>query len=205
MSQVPPTVAPSPARLDSVDLLRGLVMVVMALDHTRDFFHYSALQGFDPLDLGHTTAPIFLTRWITHFCAPIFSFLAGLGVALSVIRGKSKRDLSWFLVTRGLWLIFLELTVLGWFGWAFHVDLTQYHFATLWALGWSMIVLAGLIHVPFWAILSFSAAIIAGHNSLDAIKPESWGRWGWLWQTLHAGGRFDTASGIHFRAFGFVA
>jgi uncharacterized membrane protein len=68
-----------------------------------------------------------------------------------------------------------------------------------------MIVLAGLIHVPFWAILSFSAAIIAGHNSLDAIKPESWGRWGWLWQTLHAGGRFDTASGIHFRAFGFVA
>ena len=116
MSAPNPTLAPPAPRLESVDLLRGLIMVVMALDHTRDFFHWSALHGIEPADLAATSAPIFLTRWLTHFCAPNFSFLAGVGVFLSTLRGKSKRDLSWFLVTRGLWLIFLELTLLMWFG-----------------------------------------------------------------------------------------
>jgi uncharacterized membrane protein len=201
MSEAIPAAAPRPARIESVDLLRGLVMVVMAIDHTRDFFHFSAIQGLDPLDLGHTTPAIFLTRIATHYCAPIFSFLAGAGVYLSVMRGKSKGDLSHFLVTRGLWLIFLEMTVLMWFGWEFKVDVAHYHFATLWALGWSMIVLAGLIHLPFLFILTFSLTLILGHNALDSIAPASWGRWGWLWQTLHAGGSFETASGIHFHCF----
>src|SRR5882672_8042482 len=143
-----PTATPA-ARLDSIDLLRGLIMVVMAIDHVRDYFHFSAVQGVDPLDLARTTPAIFLTRFITHFCAPIFSFLAGVSVYLVVKRGKPKSQLSGFLVKRGLWLIFLELTLLMWFGWGFKVDLHLYFLATLWALGWSMIVLAGLIHLPF--------------------------------------------------------
>src|SRR5262245_30616211 len=121
-----PVVAKAPPardRLDSVDLLRGIVMVVMALDHTRDFFHAGRLLGLDPLDLKTTTIALFLTRWITHFCAPVFIFLAGTGAFLSSTRGKSKRDLSWFLVTRGAWLIVLELTFIRWAGWTFSVDL----------------------------------------------------------------------------------
>src|SRR6185503_6604087 len=105
----------SASRLDSVDLLRGLVMVLMALDHTRDFFHHGAFEGWDPLNLTKTTVPLFFTRWITHFCAPVFVFLAGVGAFLSTTRGKSKRELSWFLASRGLWFIGLELT---WFRWA---------------------------------------------------------------------------------------
>ena len=93
-SPASPAITPPAPRLESLDLLRGLVMIVMALDHVRDYFHFPALRGIDPLDLAKTTAPIFLTRWITHFCAPIFSFLAGAGVFLSVMRGKSKRELS---------------------------------------------------------------------------------------------------------------
>src|SRR6476619_7039927 len=98
-------------RIDSIDLLRGIVMVIMMLDHTRDFVHYVALQGFDPTDLTHTSAKLFFTRWITHYCAPVFVFLAGTGAYLQLARGKSKRELSRFLVSRGLWLIFLEFTV----------------------------------------------------------------------------------------------
>src|SRR6266404_7284882 len=91
----------SRGRIDSIDLLRGIVMVIMMLDHTRDFVHYAVLQGFDPTDLSHTSVKIFLTRWITHYCAPIFVFLAGTGAYLQFARGKSKGELSRFLITRG--------------------------------------------------------------------------------------------------------
>jgi len=175
-------------------------MVVMALDHTRDYFHWSTLHGADPTDLSVTSPWIFFTRWITHFCAPIFSFVAGTGVFLSLSRGKSKREVSWFLVTRGLWLILLELTLLTWFGWNFGIDLKSYVFATLWALGWSMIVLAGLIHLPLWAIATISLLMIVGHNALDGIKPENWGSAAWLWQVLHVQGIIK-AGGISFLAF----
>src|SRR5712691_11682924 len=102
---------PSRIRIDSIDLLRGIVMVIMTLDHTRDFVHRYALQGYDPTDLAHTSVKLFLTRWITHFCAPVFVFLAGTGSYLQLARGKSKRELSRFLISRGLWLIVLEITI----------------------------------------------------------------------------------------------
>ncbi|HEY4301586.1 MAG TPA: heparan-alpha-glucosaminide N-acetyltransferase domain-containing protein [Candidatus Didemnitutus sp.] len=185
-----PIPKPAAPRLESVDLLRGLIMVVMALDHVRDFYHTGSIHGVNPLDLATTTPALFFTRWITNYCAPLFSFLAGTGTYLAVLRGKPKRELSWFLVTRGLWLIFLELTLLTWFGWQFEITPTDYILATLWALGWGMIVLAGLIHLPFPAIVAISLTMIAGHNALDAIAPASWGAAAPLWQVLHAGGDF---------------
>src|SRR3979411_1562679 len=134
-------------RIDSIDLLRGIVMVIMMLDHTRDFVHSGAFQ-FDPTDLSKTTVALFFTRWITHFCAPIFVFLAGTGAYLQLARGKTKPDLSRFLLTRGLWLIVLELTVVR-FGVFFSLDYRFLGFLqVIWVIGVSMIVLAALIHLP---------------------------------------------------------
>ena len=134
-------------RIDSIDLLRGIVMVIMMLDHTRDFVHNAALQ-FDPTDLSRTNIALFLTRWITHFCAPVFVFLAGTGAYLQLARGKSKAELSRFLVTRGLWLIFLELTVVK-LGVFFNSDIRFLGFLqVIWVIGMSMIVLAALIYLP---------------------------------------------------------
>jgi uncharacterized membrane protein len=181
------------ARMDSVDLLRGAVMVLMALDHTRDYFHIGELHGENPLDLKTTTLALFFTRWITHFCAPVFIFLAGTGAFLSGSRGKSKRDLSWFLFTRGLWLILLELTFIHWAGWSFTINLHAHLAIVIWAIGWSMVVLAGLVHLPVWAVTTFGVVMIAGHNALDGIKPESWGSLAWLWKVLHAGGPVEFA------------
>ena len=190
-----PVAPPSKDRLDAVDLLRGLVMVVMALDHTRDFFHSGIFQRIDPLDLKTTTIALFLTRWITHFCAPVFIFLAGTGAFLSGTRGKSKRDLSWFLVTRGAWLIVLELTFIRWAGWTFSFDLHMSGAAVIWAIGWAMIVLAALVHLPLWATTAIGLAMIVGHNAFDGVKPESWGPLGWLWRVLHVRGRIEFAPG----------
>jgi len=190
----------SSTRLDSVDLLRGLVMVLMALDHTRDFFHVGAFRGIDPLDLSQTTIPLFFTRWITHFCAPVFLFLAGTGAFLSTTRGKSKRDLSWFLITRGLWLVFLELTWIRWAGWNYGINLHEHWGIVIWAIGWSMVVLAALVHLPNWAITTFGIAMIATHNAFDGVKPESFGPLGWLWQILHAGDKFQITPSVTFGA-----
>src|SRR4030095_14356591 len=101
---------PTKVRVDSIDLLRGIVMVIMMLDHTRDFIHNAVFQ-FDPLDPTRTNVFLFFTRWITHFCAPTFVFLAGTGIYLQFARGKNKSQLSTFLITRGLWLIILEITI----------------------------------------------------------------------------------------------
>lgn len=184
-------------RLDAVDLLRGLVMVIMALDHTRDFFHSGALL-FDPTDLTKTTPALFFTRWITHFCAPVFVFLAGTGAFLSLSRGKTKPQLSWFLLTRGVWLIFLELTVVR-FGWFFNLNLADFVFVqVIWAVGWSMLALAALIYLPLWAAAAFGVSMIAGHNLLDRVGPESFGALGWLWRVLHVQGPIEHPSGFMF-------
>src|ERR1044072_2578066 len=160
-------------RIDSIDLLRGIVMVVMMLDHTRDFLHNASL-AFDPTDLTQTNFGLFLTRWITHYCAPVFVFLAGTGAYLQLARGKSKRELSRFLLTRGLWLIVLEFTVVR-FGFYFSFD---YRFLgvlqVIWVLGVSMIVLAALIHLPLRVIAAFGIVMIALHNLLDGVNLQGW-------------------------------
>jgi uncharacterized membrane protein len=181
---------PQKSRLESVDLLRGLVMVAMALDHTRDFFHTGAIHGVDPLDLSTTTLPLFFTRWLTHFCAPVFVFLAGTGAFLSTTRGKSTGELSRFLFTRGLWLVFLELSWVQWLGWSFTMNLRVHAFLVIWAIGWSMIALSVLVHFRPAVILGLGLAMILGHNALDSIRPDAWGSWGPLWRVLHAGGDF---------------
>ncbi|MEO5753285.1 MAG: heparan-alpha-glucosaminide N-acetyltransferase domain-containing protein, partial [Chthoniobacterales bacterium] len=130
-------------RLDHLDLLRGAVIVLMASDPTRDFFSNDALT-FEPTDLSRTSVALFFTRWITHFCAPVFCFLAGTGAFLSSGRGKTKAEVAKFLVSRGLWLVLLELTWMQ-ISWRFNFDFHDVDAATLWALGWSMVVLAGLI------------------------------------------------------------
>jgi len=160
-------------RIDSIDLLRGIVMVIMMLDHTRDFIHNAALQ-FDATDLSRTNIALFLTRWITHFCAPVFVFLAGTSACLQLARGKSKTALSRFLVTRGLWLIFLELTVVK-LGVFLNPDIRFLGFLqVIWVIGVSMIVLAGLIYLPKSVIAVFGLLMITLHNLLDTIRVEGW-------------------------------
>ncbi|MEK6283267.1 MAG: heparan-alpha-glucosaminide N-acetyltransferase domain-containing protein [Acidobacteriota bacterium] len=188
-----PPSRPAVGRVDSIDLLRGIVMVIMMLDHTRDFVHRDMLQGFDPTDLSRTNVILFFTRWITHFCAPVFVFLAGTGSYLQWARGKSKRELSTFLLTRGLWLIVLEFTLVRLFVF-FHVDYRVLGPAqVIWVIGISMIILAGLIHLPLRAIAVFGVGMILLHNLLDGIRVQGWqgpntpvpGLWAKLWIILH--------------------
>ena len=172
------------ARVSSIDILRGLVMVLMALDHVRDFF---TDVRFDPLDLSQASGPLFLTRWITHFCAPIFVFLAGVSAYLTG-RRCTCAELSRFLFTRGLWLVVLEVTLMS-LVWTFNVRYEHGLFLqVIWAIGVSMIVLAALVHLPLRAIATFSIVIILGHNLLDGIEPQSLGAWAPLWSLLHVQG-----------------
>ncbi|MBS1811139.1 MAG: DUF1624 domain-containing protein [Acidobacteria bacterium] len=181
-------------RLDSIDVLRGIVMVVMALDHTRDYFSNAM---FDPTDLTKTNSALFLTRFVTHFCASVFVFLAGTAAFLSTLRGKTQRDLARFLLTRGLWLVLLELTVIRCLGWDFNFDYHNWSGLVIWAIGWSMVALAGLIFLPQRALVVFGLVMILGHNALDKIQPERLGAWGWLWKILHVPGALEPASGFH--------
>jgi uncharacterized membrane protein len=180
-------------RIESVDLLRGAIMAIMMLDHTRDFAHFQAFD-FDAADPGRTNTVLFFTRWITHFCAPVFVLLAGTGAWFQGARGKSKPELSRFLVARGLWFIAFEIVVLR------LVILLNADYSVLlaflqviWAIGWSMVVLAAVIHLPLRAILVLSIAVIAGHNLLDGVRVTAGtGRGGALaaatWKVLHEPG-----------------
>lgn len=164
-------------RIESVDLVRGVIMVLMALDHTRDFL---GKPGFNPTNPATTTIPLFFTRWVTHFCAPVFFLLLGTGAYLS-LRRKSRRELSRFLFTRGLWLIFLELGPLRCLGWQFNFDYHLMLLNVLWGLGWAMIVLSGLVYLrPSW-VTAFGVVMIASHNLLDSVRSSNP-----LWSILHS-------------------
>jgi uncharacterized membrane protein len=193
------TPAPSQirSRIESIDLLRGIVMVLMALDHVRDFFTNAT---FDPLDLSRTNAALFFTRWITHFCAPSFIFLAGTGAYFSRIGGKTKPELARFLFTRGLWLALLEVTYVRSLGWEFNFDFHNVSAAVLWAIGWSMVVLAGLVLLPTRAVMVFGLAMIVLHNAFDAVQSEWFGPMGWLWTILHGGPPLHPLPGYTFVA-----
>jgi uncharacterized membrane protein len=170
------------SRLDAVDLLRGIAMVVMALDHVRAFFGTS---GWDP-GFATTSAATFLTRWITHFCAPVFVLLAGTGAALSLDRGRSRPELAWFLLTRGAWLALLDVTLVS-FAWFFRVG-KPWVSDVMWVIGWSMIALAALVHVSPRVVAVFGVALVAGHNALDNLHASSFGVAGWIWTILHEQG-----------------
>src|SRR6266542_2434039 len=178
-----------PPRTLSIDLVRGLVMVLMVLDHARDFFF-----GFkpDPTDLVHTNVLLFATRWVTHFCAPVFVFLAGTSAYLYG-RRHGREGLFKYLVTRGAWLVVLELTVIrtGW------IPELGYHFAVLqviWAIGWSMIFLAILSRLPVAAVAAVGAIIVGGHNLLDQFDASDHGVWQPLWLLFHKRGILHPAS-----------
>jgi uncharacterized membrane protein len=164
----PPAPPPAP-RLDSVDLLRGVIMVLMVLDHTRDYFTNT---GFNPTDLTRATPGLFLTRWVTHFCAPGFAFLAGAGASLAGSRGMGRGELARFLATRGLWLIFLEETVEK-FGLLFKLSPTVFYAMVLWSIGGSLVLLAGLVAlgVSRRAVAALGVLIIATHNLTDGLSP----------------------------------
>lgn len=191
-------------RVDSVDLLRGIVMVIMLLDHTREFFHSDVLT-FDPTDLSQTNVVLFFTRWVTHFCAPVFVFLAGTGAFLQTLRGKSKSELSKFLITRGLWLVVLELTIIRVVVW-FNLD---FHFAfmlqVIWVIGVSMIMLAALIRLPLRVIVIASLAMILLHNLLDKIVvmpardpvTSATAFWPSVWMVFHQPGVIFLGQKVH--------
>jgi uncharacterized membrane protein len=168
-------------RVDSIDILRGLVMVIMALDHTRDFFTH---LRFVPENLDQTYSALFFTRWITHFCAPLFFFLAGTGAFLYG-RRRTPAELSRFLLTRGLWLIFLEFTVIG-MGWTFQFPFG--FFNVIWALGACMVLMAAAVRLPVRWLAAISVLMIATHNLFDGVPPERFGSRAFVWSLLHVPG-----------------
>jgi uncharacterized membrane protein len=181
-----PAAAPrSRTRVQSLDVLRGIVMVIMAIDHTRDFLHSQA-QLFSPEDLAHTTILLFFTRWITHFCAPVFVFLAGTGAYLAARRGMSTAALSRFLWTRGLWLVIVEMTLVL-FGTSFNLSYRYLIWQVIWAIGWSMLALSLLVFLPWRVLLVFSLTMIVAHNLFDGVRADQLASLGWLWKILHEG------------------
>ncbi len=187
----------TPRRNDAIDCLRGIVMILMALDHARDF-----LGG--PVDLRTAAPPLFFTRWITHFCAPVFVLLAGMAAYLHGRRLGSTGELSRFLVTRGLWLVVLEVTVVR-FAWTFVVGPHIVVFQVIWAIGVAMIALGAMVWLPRPALAAIAVALVAGHNLLDALTAEGFGAHRWLWLLLHEPGVLAPFEGARwFVAYPFL-
>lgn len=182
--------AAATSRVVSLDIFRGLIMVVMALDHTRDFF---TNVPFEPEDLARTWTALFFTRWVTHFCAPMFFLLAGTGAFLYVQR-HTPAELTRFLWTRGLWLIALEFTVVG-TAWTFQIPFG--FFGVIWALGACMIVMAAIVRMSVQSIAALSLAMIVLHDLLDRVRPAPFGSFAWLWKILHARGGVLLPFGVH--------
>lgn len=185
-------------RLSSVDALRGLVMIIMALDHVRDFIHSGAMTGASPTNLATTTPMLFMTRWVTHFCAPVFMLTAGMG-AYFYLRGRTKAQLTTFLLTRGLWLIVLELTLMQ-FAYNFNLSTANPIFMlVLYVLGACMIILSALIWLPLPLLAAISIATIVLHNFADGIRSQSP-----MWMLLHQVGAFPFAGRIWIAAYSLV-
>lgn len=169
-------------RVQSIDILRGAVMIIMALDHVRAYFHNDAFL-YNPTDLSQTSTFLFFTRFITHFCAPVFLFLAGISAYLNG-RNKTKSELSYYLFTRGLWLIFVELIIIS-LGKTFNLNFPVFNFQVIGAIGISMMALAGLIYINKRWILGIAVLLIAGHNLLDGLHVTGSDAFAFLWSLLH--------------------
>jgi uncharacterized membrane protein len=169
-------------RVRSIDILRGLVMVIMALDHVRDFFHSQAMLQ-DPLNPETTTPALYFTRWITHLCAPVFVLLSGTSIYLVGLR-KSKAALSAFLLKRGLWLIVVEIVVMN-FAFSFEPNYFFIFLQVIWAIGISMVILSLLVWLPFPVLFGLGLVIFFGHNLLDYLEAERNGQAGFFWSLLH--------------------
>src|SRR5262245_55970200 len=171
-------------RVEAIDAVRGAVMILMALDHVRDFLPRGAMSS-SPTDLSRTTPLLFFTRWVTHACAPTFMLLAGLGAFLWWHGKRTRLQLSTFLFTRGLWLVALELTAMQL---AYYFDAPLKYpllLLVLWALGASMIALALLIWLPVRVLAVLSVAVITFHNCLDGVNAAQFGPAAWAWNLLH--------------------
>jgi uncharacterized membrane protein len=179
-----------PGRIVSIDVLRGLVMALMALDHSRDFFGTS---GFNPRDV--TEPALFLTRWVTHLCAPTFIFLAGLSAFLHG-RGRNREELSRFLVIRGFWLILIDLTLIS-FGWRFELEPYRLTAGVVFVIGASMVALAALIWLPRWAIACVALIMLVGHNLVDSVRADELGGAAWAWHLLHEPGLVPLGHGVN--------
>src|SRR5579863_3004264 len=184
-------------RITSIDLLRGLIMIIMALDHVRDYFHADA-YFYDPLDLSKTTVVLYFTRWITHFCAPIFVLLAGTSAFLSGQR-RTKKQLAFFLLTRGIWLMILEETFVN-FEWFFNIHFNFFILGVIWVLGLCMVILAGLIFLPRKLLLVFGLVMVAGHNLLDKTVVPQNDALGFFWGMLHEQ-KFFQIGQVHIAEF----
>lgn len=178
---------PKQKRVESIDTLRGIVMIIMALDHVRDYFSRDAFL-FEPTDLDKTTVFLFFTRFITHYCAPVFVLLAGVSGYLSG-KKKTKKQLAMYLLTRGTWLVFVELFIIG-FGRTFNPTFHYFNLQVIWAIGISMMVLSGLIFLNYRTILIIGLILVGTHNFLDAIHIDGNGGSAFLWALLHKTSRF---------------
>jgi uncharacterized membrane protein len=174
-------------RIESIDLLRGAVMIIMALDHVRDYFHRDAFL-YNPGDLSHTNVLLFFTRWITHFCAPVFVFLAGVSAYLYGAK-RSRKELSFFLLTRGIWLVLLEFFIISLFR-TFNPSYAYFNLHVIWVIGISMIALSAIIYMSRSFILLTGMLLIAAHNLLDKVHVPGNGLPSLLWSLLHEPGHF---------------
>jgi uncharacterized membrane protein len=189
-------------RLPGIDHMRGLVIVLMALDHVRDFFDADALR-FSPTDLTHTYPALYLTRFVTHYCAPTFALLAGISAFLHGARLGSRLPLVGFLLTRGLWLILLDAFVVSplW-----TLQFGRIGLGTLWALGCGMIALSALIYLPTRIVLAIGALILATHDLLDNIHASAFGEYGPFWSLLHEPGPlpFALSGSVYYPALPWI-
>jgi len=180
-------------RYQGIDVIRGLAIVLMALDHIRDYW---APTAFSTLDLSNTSPAWFMTRWITHFCAPAFIFLAGVSAYLQLAKQGDKMALSRYLLLRGLWLVLLEIVVVN-ISWKAALPIDYLWLQVIWVIGLSMIFCAAAIWLPVLPLALLAVIMVAGHDLLNGIQPTD--GWQWWWHILHQRGGFEVFnSGYHF-------